>query len=47
MKWGDGMLAEDYLDAVAFKENLVPPKLYDWADEMRHKSGVESFQGIG
>lgn len=41
------MLAEDYLDAVAFREHLVPPKLHDWADEMRHQAGVESFRGIG
>jgi hypothetical protein len=45
--WRDGMLLEDYLDAVAFRQKSTPPPLEDWCEELRQRLGVESFRGIG
>lgn len=46
MTWRDGMLLEDYLDAIDFLECPIPVPREKWVEELRRRSGAMSFGNI-
>jgi hypothetical protein len=44
LAWADGMLLEDYMDAIAFRDGI--PKATHWVDELREQAMAASFNAL-
>jgi hypothetical protein len=44
LEWRDGMLLEDYMDAITFRDGI--PKATQWVDELREQTMMASFNAL-